>query len=215
MLAGNDWGVFLLAALVLNLAPGPDLVYLLSRSLGQGRRIGIASSLGVCSGALVHVAAAAMGLSVLLAQSAPAFMLVKWLGAAYLVYLGLTALRRGASPGVEPASPAPGAADGSVWQAFRQGVLIDVFNPKVALFFMAFLPQFTHPEAGALGLQLLTLGTIVVLVGLAVEIPLVLAADTLRRRFARYRGTAIGLHRLMGVMLVGLGVRLALSEMPR
>ncbi|MGD9947884.1 MAG: LysE family translocator, partial [Desulfobulbus sp.] len=136
------WCVFFSAALALNLAPGPDLMYVLSRTVAQGTRIGLASAAGVSTGALVHVAAAAFGLSAILATSAFAFAAVKYVGACYLFYLGIQALRSGGTKfdlkTRETKMILP-------WQAFRQGVLVDVLNPKVAIFFMAFLPQFVRP----------------------------------------------------------------------
>ncbi|HEV7367638.1 LysE family translocator [Arenibaculum sp.] len=206
----HHWALFLSAAVALNVAPGPDAVYILTRTVAHGRRVGIASSLGVCSGAFIHVLAAAFGLSAILATSATAFMVVKYVGAAYLVYLGWKALR---SPGVAFA-PAGAAEDRRVtpWSAYRQGVAIDVLNPKVAIFFMAFLPQFVDPALGHAAAQTVLLGLIVILVAIVWEAFLVLCASgmtgTLRRR------PAIGawLDRLVGVVLIGLGIRLALEE---
>lgn len=122
---------FFSAALALNLAPGPDFIYILSRTIAQGAKIGIASSLGVCAGAFVHVVAAALGLSAILATSALAFSVVKYIGAAYLVYLGIQALR---SKGMNLNTSTMETPDVSTWQAFKQGMLVDILNPKVAIF---------------------------------------------------------------------------------
>lgn len=205
------WLVFLGAALALTLAPGPDMLYVLSRTLAHGRRVGFASSLGVCSGALVHVVAAAFGLSALLATSATAFSLVKWIGAAVLLWFGLQALR---APGAltdlrAGAATVPAVSSG---QAFRQGVLVDLFNPKVALFFMAFLPQFVRPEHGAVTWQLLGLGALVIALGILVDFGVVLLGARLASVLRRRQGLGRWLERGFAGVLIGLGVRLALSE---
>ncbi len=149
------------------------MIYILSRTIAQGRKIGIASSLGVCSGALVHVFAAAFGLSAILATSAVAFSIVKYVGAAYLICLGILALR---SKGVSFDIPVEKQVQLTFWKAFRQGAFIDIFNPKVAIFFMAFLPQFVRPELGHASVQILILGFLVILVSVVVESFIVLTA---------------------------------------
>jgi len=119
------------------------MIYILSRTIAQGRKIGIASSLGVCSGSLVHIFAAAFGLSAILATSAMAFGIVKYVGAAYLIYMGIKSLK---SKRVSFDIPVKQQGQSTFWKAFRQGALIDILNPKVAIFYMAFLPQFVRPE---------------------------------------------------------------------
>lgn len=203
------WLVFFAAALALNLSPGPDLLYVLSRTLTGGRRLGVVSACGVCSGALVHVAAAALGLSTILATSALAFTLVKYVGAAYLIYLGIQALRS-AGQGIELQLVARPPV--SAWRAYRQGVLVDVLNPKAAIFFMAFLPQFVRPEHGAVALQLLVLGVLVVLVAIIIECALVLLASRASQALRSHRAIGQWLDRVLGSLLIGLGVRLGLSE---
>jgi RhtB (resistance to homoserine/threonine) family protein len=202
------WVVFFSAALALNLSPGPDLLFILSRTLGGGRRIGIAAACGVCSGALVHVLAAALGLSALLATSALAFSVVKYVGALYLIWLGVQALRSAGGLQLTVQAGAPLTA----WQAYRQGVLVDLLNPKVAIFFMAFLPQFVRPELGSLALQLFGLGVLVVLVAIIVEVSAVLLAERASRTLRGNPHLSLWLDRLLGSLLVGLGVRLGLSE---
>lgn len=203
------WLVFFSAALALNLSPGPDLLYVLSRTLAGGWRIGVASACGVCSGALVHVAAAALGISAILATSALAFTVVKYVGAAYLVYLGIQALRA-AGDGMRATLEAGPRT--SAWQAYRQGILVDILNPKAAIFFMAFLPQFVRPEQGAIALQLLVLGVLVVVVAIVVECLLVLLANRASAALRRNRKLSQWLDRLLGSILIGLGIRLGLSE---
>ena len=205
------WFVFFSAAVLLTLSPGPDLIYILSRTITQGKKIGFASSLGVCSGALFHVVAAALGLSAILATSAMAFTVVKYVGAAYLIYLGYKALR---SAGESFDTESSGEKNVSFRDAFKQGVLIDVLNPKVAVFFMAFLPQFVRPNEGSVTVQLIVLGFLVILVGLAIEFLFVLLADKATRFLRNSRRFCAWLDKVLGAVFVGLGVRLALMEKP-
>ncbi len=203
------WWMFFTAALLLNLAPGPDLLFVLSRTLSGGRRVGLAAACGVCSGALVHVSAAALGLSAILATSALAFSLVKYVGAAYLLYLGFQALRSAGDGLPQELARAPRC---SAWQAYRQGILVDILNPKAAIFFMAFLPQFVRPDQGAVALQLFGLGLLVVLVAIMVEGGFVLLAA--RASSALRASPRVGrwLDRALGSVLIGLGIRLGLAE---
>jgi RhtB (resistance to homoserine/threonine) family protein len=203
------WLVFFTAALALNLSPGPDLMYVLSRTVAQGTRVGLASAAGVSTGALVHVAAASVGLSALLATSAAAFSVVKYVGAAYLVYLGVQALRSKGSA-LQPSERKIAVV--KPWQAFRQGVLVDVLNPKVAIFFMAFLPQFVRPGHGSASLQLLQLGVLVIVVAVAVDSTFVCVAARTTEYLRRRPRTSVWLDRLLGSLFIGLGIRLAFSE---
>jgi RhtB (resistance to homoserine/threonine) family protein len=203
------WALFFSAALAINLSPGPDLIYILSKTIAGGRKIGIASSLGVCSGAMVHVFAAALGLSAILATSAIAFSLVKYAGAAYLIYLGIRALR---SKGTTFDKLDATAKETTPWQAFKQGAMVDILNPKVAIFFMAFLPQFVRSELGHTSLQIVILGSLVIAVAIVVEISIVLAAAQTTEFFRNNRKFSIWLDRILGSVLIGLGLRLALME---
>src|SRR5688572_21021917 len=146
--------LFVTAALALILTPGPVVVYVVTRSLNQGRKAGLVSVLGLELGNLVHVLAAALGLSALLLSSAVAFNLVKYLGAAYLIYLGIQKLR--AKDTLSEQAPPPD----SLRRIFFQGIVVAILNPKTALFFFAFLPQFVNPAAGNVALQVLVLGAI-------------------------------------------------------
>src|SRR5919112_3699123 len=156
MPAPETLAVFALASLALIAFPGPSVFYILARSFAGGRRAGLVSMLGVETGGLIHVAGATLGLSALLASSAVAFGVVKYAGAAYLVWLGISRLRAKEPPELPP------MPDGRV---FRQGVLVNVLNPKTALFFLAFLPQFVDPGAGPVAPQMLVLGTLLVAIG--------------------------------------------------
>lgn len=206
------WFVFLSAALALNVSPGPDLIYILSRSVAHGRRVGLASAAGVCTGAFVHVLAVSLGLSAILATSATAFTVVKYVGAAYLIYLGIKSLR---SAGATFTASTEAPKSISLWQAFRQGVLIDVLNPKVAIFFMAFLPQFVRPGHGSESTQLLMLGALVIGVAIVVEACFVLAASRATHFFRSNPTATVWLDRVLGSVLIALGIRLALSEQRR
>ena len=209
---------FLIAAVLLNVSPGPDMAYIIGQTAVHGRKIGFFSSFGVVSGAFVHVFAAALGLSAILATSALAFSIVKWVGVAYLVWLGIGALRSSfaksssASDIDDIASARVTAHNVTAFQAWRQGAMIDVLNPKVAIFFMAFLPQFVHPEQGHGALQFLILGTTVNLIGLLVEGMIVLMVGAAALRIKGNGAIGAWLQRSLGAMFIALGVRLAITE---
>lgn len=151
--------IFALAVVVFAVVPGPAVFYIVTRSVTQGHRAGVLSAAAVGTGNFVHVVAATVGLSALLASSALAFSVVKYLGAAYLVYLGVRTILRSGGKGQE-ATPLPRA----MGDVFRQGVVVAVLNPKTALFFLAFLPQFVDPARGSTALQLLVLGALLVVI---------------------------------------------------
>jgi len=176
----NTLLVFLGAAVTLVAIPGPNLIYIITRSVAQGRRAGVASALGVETGTLLHVLAAACGISVIVASSDLALDVIRYAGAAYLIYLGLRTLRQGHS------LPSPNADSRaqSLLAAWRQGVLVQLLNPKVILFFLAFFPQFIDPDRNVAS-QVVVLGTVLATVGLAVDCVYALIAArmgmTLRR----------------------------------
>jgi threonine/homoserine/homoserine lactone efflux protein len=198
--------VFAVAAAALVAIPGPNLVYIGTRSLSEGRRAGFASALGVEAGTLVHVAAAAAGLSALIASSATAFTAVKYAGAAYLLYLGMRALLRREAP----ARPDERAAT-PLGRAFAEGLLVNVLNPKVSLFFLAFLPQFIDPAGGPMALQALVLGAVFFVVAFTMDLLYVVAAGALGDRLAGTRS----LERGTGVVYLALGAFAALAGGPR
>jgi threonine/homoserine/homoserine lactone efflux protein len=195
---------FFLAALVLAVIPGPGLLYVLARSLGGGREVGLRSSFGTGVGGCLHVAAAAAGLSALLAASASAFTVVRYLGAAYLVLLGIRMLKDDS-----PAELGGGRSDA---RAFRQGVVTEALNPKTALFFVSFLPQFVQPEAGAVAAQLAVLGVISVMLNTSADVLVALLAGKLGQRLATDRRWWQRQRRLSGGLLVGLGLYAAASD---
>src|SRR5918993_2946914 len=147
------WGLFVAASVVLLLTPGPAVLFIVARSVEQGRAAGLVSVLGIHLGTIVHITAAAVGLSALLMSSALAFSIVKYLGAAYLIWMGVRTLR---AKDLDPA--APEVAPEPLNRAFRDGFVVNLFNPKTAIFFLAFLPQFVDPVRGAVHWQILTLG---------------------------------------------------------
>ncbi|HET7339956.1 MAG TPA: LysE family translocator [Methylomirabilota bacterium] len=203
-------GLFAIAALALLVTPGPAVLYIVARSVEAGRRAGLASVLGVHAGTLVHIAAAAAGLSALLAASATAFGIVKYLGAAYLVVLGVRRLRARAAPGtIRPARPV------RLRRAVLDGFVVNVLNPKTALFFLAFLPQFVDVARGRVGLQVLALGLVFVALGLVTDSAYALGAGT-AARWLRGHPRWVGRERwLSGGMYIGLGLAAALATSQR
>jgi threonine/homoserine/homoserine lactone efflux protein len=188
MPSASTFLLFGLAALGLLVIPGPAVLYIVTRSIHQGRAAGLVSVLGVATGSLVHVAAAALGLSALLMSSAVAFEAVKLLGAGYLIWLGVRTLR-GRDEDDLPEDDAPARLS----RAYAQGVVVNVLNPKTALFFLAFLPQFVDPDAGRAAPQMLVLGALFVTLGVLSDGTYALVASRLgdwlraRRTFARNR----------------------------
>ena len=198
--------LFVIAALVLLLTPGPAVLYIVARSVEQGRTAGLVSTLGIHVGTLVHVAAAALGVSALLVSSALAFGLLKYLGAAYLIYLGirkLTTRRAFAAPVALPAQP--------LRRIFLQGVVVNVLNPKTALFFLAFLPQFVDVSRGGVALQILFLGAIFLALALASDGLWAIAAGTAGGWLKRNRRVLRAERYVTGSVFIGLGVTAALA----
>ena len=202
--------VFVVAALVLLVIPGPAVLYIVSQSISRGRLAGIVSMFGIQVGGLVHVAAAAAGLSALLVRSAVAFNVVKYAGAAYLVLLGLRRIL-----GKDEAEDVPGArSEKSLRRLFSQGVVVNVLNPKTAVFFLAFLPQFVDPAQGSVTLQFVVLGLIFVAVAVVSDGAYALVAGTAGDRLRGSERVRRGLSRFSGLVFVGLGVTAALSGRP-
>jgi len=210
LLGIHDLWLFIVSGLVFTITPGPDIVYIAMRSLQVGWRGGAAATVGISSGCLVHVIACALGLSALLAASSAAFAIVKWVGAAYLCYVGITMLL--SRPSAASAEPAKDAGPLSLAKVYWQGVLTNVLNPKVALFFLAFLPQFVVVDAPDKGLALLLLGLIFVFN--ATLVCLCVAAFAARTaRGVRQSGRAeLWINRGLGGLFVYLGTRIALLQ---
>lgn len=203
-----DIGLFLVASAVLTIAPGPDIVYVLTRGIAQGTRAGVAAALGFASGCIFHTVLAAVGIAALIRSSPVAFDIVRYAGAAYLVYIGVQALRHRSSFSIE------GARDErTLATIYRQSVIGNMLNPKVTLFFLAFLPQFVDASAGHVGWQMAMLGAIfmlqtIVIFG-AVAIFSGWIGDWVRRK------PAIGerLNVFAGITFIALGIRVALPDM--
>jgi threonine/homoserine/homoserine lactone efflux protein len=214
--------LFAAAALLVNLTPGPDMLFVIGTSAARGRRDGVFAALGVGLGCMLHIALAALGLSALLAASATAFAVVKWIGAAYLIWTGVTMLRAAGRPATEVAREAaigvadaglPGSARAA--RAFWQGAVTNALNPKVALFFLAFLPQFIAPGHDGQALAFVVLGLLFNAGGAVVNIGVALLAGAARDRWAGSAGSGrVGawLRRAAGALFVALGVKLAFSS---
>jgi len=201
------WIGFLTAAVLLNLSPGPDIAFILGHTIRSGMRSGFAALSGIWSGACLHVLMAAAGLSAILAASALAFSAIKWVGAAYLIWLGIQALRsKGEGAWIKEAGKTLPFS-----RIYRQGILVSLLNPKVAIFFLAFLPQFVVEGAGPVWAQLLLHGSLIIGVAAFIEPPLILLGGRLTEALRRNRHVGLWLDRGLGALFVALGVRLAIS----
>jgi threonine/homoserine/homoserine lactone efflux protein len=207
----TTFALFAAACLAFLVIPGPSVFYIVTRSLVQGRRAGVTSMLGVQAGGLVHVVAAAFGVSALIASSAAAFTVVKYAGAAYLVFLGLRKLLGRDHAALEDVPH--GSA--STAHLFTHGVIVNVLNPKTALFFLAFLPQFVDPSAGPVAPQMLVLGTMLVCIGVLSDGTYALLAAGAGNKLRSAVATRRKLERVSGGVFVGLGVVAALAGEPR
>jgi threonine/homoserine/homoserine lactone efflux protein len=203
----HDFVLFVTTGILLNLTPGPDTVYILGRSIAHGRRAGVASALGISVGSVFHTGAAALGLSAFLATSAWAFTAVKLAGAAYLIFLGVRALLERNHDLAIPANFRRNDAAA----AFRQGVLTNILNPKVALFFLAFLPQFIDSAAPSKAIAFLILGLTFVTTGTIWCLILAWFSSAFSARLRESPTVATLLNRIVGSLFIFLGVRLALA----
>jgi threonine/homoserine/homoserine lactone efflux protein len=208
MLGIHDFGVFLVTGIVLALTPGPDTFYILGRSMVQGRSAGLASVLGIATGSLVHTLAAALGLSALLAASASVFLAVKLAGAAYLVYLGCKMLFSRAAA----ASIPKGFSSSGFGAAYRQGLVTNVLNPKVALFFLAFMPQFIAAESSSKFAAFLVLGLCFTITGSLWCLCLAWFSSMIGDRLRGNATFGEVLNRAAGGLFVFLGIRIATTK---
>ncbi len=231
--------LFIAAGLLLNLTPGPDVLYIVTQSLRSGARAGVVAGLGVTAGCFVHIFAAALGISALLATSVAAFTVLKWLGAAYLVWIGVRLLlARAPQAGADLAALAMAAPAIGLRAVFMGGFWTNVLNPKVAIFFLAFVPQFIGPEVGNKALAFVLLGTLFNVNAIPVNSGWALAAAWLARRLSapdhhlaapkagepprgaaqthsvKRGGIFLWLDRVAGFMFIGFGLRLALTDNP-
>jgi threonine/homoserine/homoserine lactone efflux protein len=204
----HSYGLFILSGLLLNITPGQDTLYIVGRSVSQGRRAGVLSVLGISTGCLVHTLAAALGISAILTASRHAFAIIKFVGAAYLVYLGVHMWLSRVSAGqlVTNGPPVRG------WVIYRQGILTNVLNPKVALFFLAFLPQFIEPSSGSEPTAFLILGLTFIFNGTIWCLLVAWFASAFSRGLRRRRSTGAWLKRVAGALFVGLGLKIAFEK---
>jgi threonine/homoserine/homoserine lactone efflux protein len=203
--------VFTLAALTLLVIPGPSVLYIVTRSVDQGRVAGLASVGGIHVGTLVHVAAAAFGLSALLVSSATAYNVVRWVGAAYLVWLGVRRLLARDEDHAAAVAAGPGARRHGLRRIFAQGVVVNVLNPKTALFFFAFLPQFVDTSRGSVPFQVVVFGVAFVVLGLVSDGAYAMLASTGAGWLRRRPGAARASRLVSGGVLISLGVTTALA----
>jgi len=195
------------AAMALNVTPGPSIAYVMSRSFGQGRTAGLVSALGLGTGSLLHAIAATLGLSAIVTYSPVTYAVVKYLGAAYLGYLGLSLLRQRTVRRTDAVMPSL-----SLSRVYWQGVLTEVLNPKIALFFLSFLPQFVDPARGSVAGQTLLFGLLFHVTGVPINMIVAVTGSGIAAWFSRNRLFERMRNWLAGMVLIGLGVRLALSE---
>lgn len=198
----HSLALFLAAGLALNITPGPDMLYVAARGASEGRPAGIVSALGIGAGTLVHIALVAAGLAAVLTAVPVAYLAIRLGGAAYLVYLGIRALLARPSVAAEPLAPAPLSV------IFRQGMITNVLNPKVALFFLAFLPQFVDPARGNPVFQIIALGLLFDTTGTLVNLAVAVGSS---RAAERLRTPSPLLQRFTGAIFVALGLRLAFT----
>ncbi|WP_322010657.1 LysE family translocator [Paraburkholderia sp. J12] len=211
MLGITHFGFFCVAVFLLNVTPGPDTAYIVGRSVAQGRSAGLVSALGISAGCCVHALACAFGLTALLAASATAFTVVKFVGAIYLVYLGTRLIfSKAEAPAQAPeTATARTAAPRPLRQLFLQGFWTNVLNPKVVLFFVSFFPQFVSAESGHKALAFLALGVVFLLMSTVWNSFVAWVAGSVTRRFSGKPGVKKWLDRTVGTAFVGLGVKLA------
>jgi len=208
MFGTTDLALFVVSGLLLNITPGPDTLYILGRAASHGWRGGTVAALGIGAGLLVHTFAAVVGLSALLAASATAFTILKWFGAGYLVYLGISLLR--ARPEIH--QPAPTLRVAGLRRVFLQGFLTNVLNPKVVLFFLAFLPQFVDPAAPDKALAFLFLGFVFNFNGTLWNLFVAWSAARVANRLDGSGRLVLALNRTIGALFVYLGIRLLTSH---
>jgi threonine/homoserine/homoserine lactone efflux protein len=192
---------FSLASLLLILLPGPAMLFLVARGVSGGPRVGALSALGIEAATAVYVVATALGLTAVLAASTTAFTIVRYAGAAYLVFLGIRTLR----DRTDPHAPVVASATPSTWRSWRQGFLVGIGNPKVALFFLAFFPQFIHPDAGPVWSQVLVLGAITIAIGTVLDVSYGVFGGLVRSSLARRSGRGLRRGRVaVGLTYIGL-----------
>jgi threonine/homoserine/homoserine lactone efflux protein len=207
MISHTTLAAFLTASILLAITPGPGILYVLTRSLAGGRREGILSSFGTLVGGCAHVLAAGLGVSAIVATSASVYHAIRWAGAAYLVYLGIRMFRSGSEENDE--ITLGGVSKGNT---FAQGVITEVLNPKTALFFLSFIPQFVDPKAGAVFGQFLLFGTITVVLNTTADLAVAIFAGPIGQKLLRSSRGRKNQKRVTGALMVSLGVYVAARE---
>jgi RhtB (resistance to homoserine/threonine) family protein len=213
MITSQTWA-FAIVAFILTITPGADTMLVLRSALARGRAAGLVTTLGIISGLFVHAALSALGLSLILVQSAEAFTIVKWAGAIYLGYLGVSSLLaalRHRQPDFKDNTLAPDTRPRQGWQSFTEGMLNNILNPKVAIFYLAFLPQFVVPDSGSVLAQSLTLAAIHAMMGIVWLSGVAFLTDTLRK-VVTHPQVRRGIEGFAGLVLLGFGVRLAMER---
>lgn len=204
-----NFGVFLITGIILNLTPGADTMYILGNSISNGKKAGIMSALGISTGCIVHTMLAALGLSVILAKSSLAFNIIKYLGAAYLVYLGIRSLKWKSSLLTRDGN----SENNSLRKIYFQGIITNVLNPKVALFFLAFLPQFINPNNVYGALPFLLLGCTFIITGTIWCTILAVFSSYLTAKVSKKLGLANSLNKISGLIFIGLGLNLLRAKL--
>nr|WP_320014431.1 LysE family translocator [uncultured Desulfobacter sp.] len=204
----SHWATFFTAAILLNISPGPDMAFILGQTAKRGVRSGFSAMFGLWTGSFIHVIFAALGLSAILASSAVAFSTIKWIGAAYLIWIGIQSLK---SKGTRISVNSQISSKG-LMPIFRQGVLVSVLNPKVAVFFLAFLPQFIEAGAGPVSVQFFLHGSLIIFVAAFVEPPLILVGGKLTGYLSNNTLISRWMDRGLGALFIGLGITLASSD---
>lgn len=207
MNSGN-LSLFLAAALIIAVVPGPGIFYVMGRTLSDGRRVGIASTLGTAMGGSVHILAGALGISAIIFASAQFFAAFKLVGAAYLIWLGIRTFREAGSQLKRLAGPISAA------RAFREGVLVEALNPKTAAFFLAFIPQFLEPAQGHPAIQFLALGLISVTLNSVADLLVVMMAANAQAKLTRHPIVIRRLRQASGLVMTGFGISLVLARRP-
>lgn len=205
---GTNLSLFLLAALIIAAVPGPGIFYVAARTLSGGRQAGIASTLGTALGGLAHVVAGGLGVSAIILASAQLFTALKLIGALYLIWLGIRTFREAGDLPREQIHPIEDK------RAFREGVVVEALNPKTAVFFLAFVPQFLEPAAGYVALQFMALGLISVMLNTFADVIVVAVASTARANLLRRPNLFQRLRQGSGIFIAGLGISLALARRP-
>ena len=203
-----DIALFLVASALLAVAPGPDIVYVLTRGIAQGRRAGFAAALGFATGCIFHTLLAAFGVAALIRSSPLAFDLVRYAGAAYLIWIGIQALRHASASALTE-----GGESKAYWTIFKQSVLGNALNPKVTLFFLSFLPQFVNTGAGNVGAQMLLLGVVFMAVTVVVFGAVAYFSGWIGEWLRRKPAIASRLNVFAGITFIGLGIRVALPDL--